>query len=180
MMKLVIGTEAIFFLSLIFAYIYFYVTPGYDARYTHMLDIKTTGLFSVLLFSSSFTFWRAEHNFNKGNSERLKIWLLLTILLGAVFLFGQGKEYWRLIHEQLTISKNVFGTSFFTLTGFHGLHVFIGLIIMSVLLLLALWGDFDRPGSTAVATVGLYWHFVDIVWLAVFSLVYVLPYILRS
>lgn len=179
MMKLLIGTEAIFFLSLIFAYIYFYVRPGYDRHYMHLLDIKSTGIFSVLLFSSSFTFWRAEHNFNRGRSGRLKIWLLLTILLGAVFLFGQGKEYWRLIHEQLTISKNVFGTSFFTLTGFHGLHVFIGLILLSILLLMAFWGDFNQPGSSAVSTVGLYWHFVDVVWLTVFSLVYVLPQLIR-
>lgn len=179
MMKLVIGTESIFFLSLIFAYIYFYVRPGYDPRYVSLLDLKTTGIFSVLLFSSSFTFWRAEHNFNKGNSGRLKVWLLVTILLGTVFLFGQGKEYWHLIHEQLTISKNIFGTSFFTLTGFHGLHVFIGLIILSILLLLAFLGDFDSPGSTVIGTIGLYWHFVDAIWLVVFSLVYVLPHFIK-
>lgn len=71
MMKLVIGTEAIFFLSLMVGYIYFYVRPGYDQRSLHLLDLKTTGAFSILLFSSSFTFWRAEHNFNKGNPHQI-------------------------------------------------------------------------------------------------------------
>lgn len=177
MMKLVIGTEAIFFLSLMLGYVYFYVRPGYDAKSIGLLDLKSTGLFSLLLFSSSFTFWRAERNFKQGNTGRLKAWLALTILLGAVFLFGQGKEYLRLIHQQLTISKDIFGTSFFTLTGFHGLHMIIGLILLSVVLLLAFWGDFDEPGSSVISTAGLYWHFVDAVWLVVFSLIYVLPHI---
>lgn len=179
MMKLVIGTETVFFLSLILGYIYFYVRPGYDARSMGLLDLKTTGLFSLLLFSSSFTFWRAEYNFNKGNSRQLKIWLAATILLGLIFLVGQGKEYWSLLHHQLTISKDIFGTSFYTLTGIHGFHVAVGLILLSVVLWLALEGDFDKPGSTVISTAGLYWHFVDAVWLVVFSLIYVLPHLIH-
>ena len=178
-MKLLIATEALFFISLIIAFVYFAFRPGYDERSIRLLDLKTTGTFSILLFSSSFTFWRAEVNFDKGRPKGLKIWLLLTILLGGIFLFGQGKEYWRLIHEQLTISSNLFGTSFFTLTGFHGFHVFVGLVILSIILALAFLGDFDNPGSPALRTVGLYWHFVDIVWLFVFSIVYVLPHFFK-
>lgn len=180
MIKLVVGTEALFFIALIFGYIYFAFKPGYDSATLSLLNIKSTGIFSLSLFSSSYTFWRAEINYKKGRINRLKIWLSITILLGCIFLFGQGKEYFDLFHKNLTISSNLFGTSFFTLTGFHGLHVFIGLIILSILLTLILLGDFDRPGSSVIETVGIYWHFVDIVWVFVFSLVYILPYFLNS
>ncbi|WP_158795349.1 heme-copper oxidase subunit III [Pedobacter sp. L105] len=175
MMKMVIGTEAIFFIALMITYVYFSVTPGFNSASLRLLDIKTTGLFSVLLFLSSFTFWRAEVNFRQGNIQRLKLWMGLTILLGMVFLFGQGQEYWRLLHENFSISKDMFGTNFFTLTGFHSLHVFMGLILLTVILILILLGDFDDPGSTVISTAGIYWHFVDIVWMLVFLLVYVLP-----
>jgi len=175
MMKMVIGTEAIFFISMMITYVYFSVTPGFNSASLHLLDIKTTGLFSVLLFLSSFTFWRAEVNYIHGNIGRLKLWMGLTILLGVVFLFGQGQEYWRMLHENFSISKDMFGTNFFTLTGFHSLHVFMGLILLTVILGLILQGDFNDPGSTVISTAGIYWHFVDIVWLLVFFLVYVLP-----
>ncbi|MBF9254046.1 heme-copper oxidase subunit III [Pontibacter sp. 172403-2] len=178
MMFLVIGTEAIFFLSLIFAFVYFAFEPGYDNHTWQLLNIKSTGIFSVLLFASSFTFWRAEKSYKKGEVKRLKRWLFATIGLGTVFLFGQGREYWSLLHEDLTISKNNFGTSFYTLTGFHGLHVFIGLVILAIVLKLAAAGDFDEPDSSVINTVGIYWHFVDVVWLVVFTVVYVLPGVL--
>ncbi|WP_439883307.1 cytochrome c oxidase subunit 3 [Pontibacter sp. MBLB2868] len=178
MMYLVIGTEAIFFLSLLFGFVYFAFEPGYDSQAWQMLNLKSTGIFSVLLFSSSFTFWRAEKNYRKGEVKHLKRWLFATIVLGVVFLLGQGKEYWSLLHENLTISKNTFGTSFYTITGFHGLHVLIGLIILGIVLKLAAAGDFDRPGSSVISTVGIYWHFVDVVWLVVFTVVYVLPRLL--
>ena len=112
-MKLIVGTEAMFFLALIMAFIYFSNTPGFKAHQLANLDIKTTGIFSILLFSSSFTFWRAEKNHSKGEMGRLKIWLLLTILLGAVFLAGQAKEYMGLLSNQVNISSSMFGTGFF-------------------------------------------------------------------
>ena len=94
-------------------------------------------------------------------------------MLGGVFLYGQGSEYARLIDQELTISRDVFGSSFFTLTGFHGFHVFLGLIAILIVLGLALAGDFKAPESPAVAAVGIYWHFVDAVWIVVFSVVYI-------
>ncbi|WP_347158927.1 cytochrome c oxidase subunit 3 [Pontibacter chitinilyticus] len=178
MMFLVIGTEAIFFLSLIFGFVYFAFEPGYDSQAWQMLNLKSTGIFSLLLFASSFTFWRAEKNYKKREIKRLKGWLFATIALGVIFLFGQGKEYWSLLHEHLTISKNTFGTSFYTLTGFHGLHVLLGLVILGVVLKLAAAGDFDEPDSTVISTVGIYWHFVDVVWAVVFTVVYILPRVL--
>ena len=175
MMKLLVGTEAMFFISLIMAFVYMAFNSGFEPHEVNALNIKTTGIFTFILISSSFTFWMAERNYNKGKIKHLKGWLLLTILLGATFLFGQGKEYWRLIHERITLQGSVFGTSFFTLTGFHGFHVFVGLIILSILLIMVFIGDFNKPSSSVISTIGIYWHFVDIVWIVVFTVVYILP-----
>ncbi len=176
MMKLVVGTEAMFFVSLIMAFVYMAYNSGFEPYEVSKLDIKTTGIFTLFLFSSSFTFWLAEKKYKKGNIKSLKIWLVTTILLGAIFLFGQGEEYIRLINENITLSGSVFGTSFYALTGFHGLHVFIGLIILSIILIMTMIGDFNNSSSNVITTVGIYWHFVDIVWIFVFTVVYVLPY----
>ena len=178
MMKLVVGTETIFFLALMMGFVYFAYYPGFKPQSVRMLDLPTTGAFTALLLSSSFTFWRAEVALREGKPGRLKGWLLATIVLGFVFLGGQIREYSHLITNKLTISQGTFATSFFTLTGFHGLHVLIGLIILSVVLYLAFLGDFDHPQSSVIGAVGIYWHFVDIVWVIVFTLVYVLPHVI--
>ena len=176
-MKLVVGTEGMFFLSLVMAFIYLSYVSGFEPGQEQALDIKSTGIFSLFLFSSSGTFWLAEKNYNEGNIRRLKMWLIATILLGIIFLFGQGKEYFHLIQQQkITLSSSLFGTSFYTLTGFHGFHVFVGLIILSIILWLTFLGDFNsEKKSTVIKTVGMYWHFVDIVWVVVFTVVYILP-----
>jgi len=176
MIKLIIGTEAMFFLALIMAFVYFSFSADFRSHQLLSLDIKSTSIFSILLFSSSFTFWRAEACYQKGNVKYLRGWLLLTILLGGIFLFGQGREYLSLLNNHVTISSSIFGTSFFTLTGFHGLHVFAGLIVISIVTGLAFLGDYDKPGSSVIGAVGIYWHFVDIVWLFVFIIVYVVPH----
>lgn len=175
MMKLVIGTEAMFFVSLIMAFVYMAYNSGFELHEVNALNITTTGIFTGILICSSFTFWLAEKNYKSGKIRSLKIWLLITILFGIIFLFGQGKEYWRLINERITLHGSVFGTSFFTLTGFHGFHVLIGLIILTIILIMAFIGDFNKPSSNVIGTVGIYWHFVDIVWMVVFMVVYVLP-----
>lgn len=175
MMKLLVGTEAMFFVSLMMAFIYFSYLPGYKPHNEFALDVKTTGIFSIMLFTSSFTYWRAEVNYKKGRIGRLKIWLLATLLLGTIFLFGQGKEYIGLFSKHISIGSSIFGTSFFTLTGFHGLHVFVGLVIISVLTLLTFLGDFDHKKTSVISTVAIYWHFVDIVWVFVFTIVYLIP-----
>ena len=95
------------------------------------------------------------------------------MILGATILFGQGNEYYHLIREQITVGASVFGTNFFTLTGFHGFHVFVGLVLLSILLTMTLLGDFNSNESTVIQTVGIYWHFVDAVWIVVFTVVYV-------
>ncbi len=175
MMKLVVGTESMFFVSLIMAFIYMAYNSGFEPHEVSHLDIETTGIFTLFLFSSSFTFWMAEKKYKQGNIKSVNFWLAFTILLGTIFLVGQGKEYVRLVNDNITLGGSVFGTSFYALTGFHGFHVFIGLIILSIVLGLTILGDFKKSSSNVISTVGIYWHFVDIVWVFVFTVVYVLP-----
>jgi heme/copper-type cytochrome/quinol oxidase subunit 3 len=175
--KLIVGTEAMFFLALIMAFVYFSFTPDFKSHQLLNLDIKTTGAFSLLLFSSSFTYWRAESSYHKGETTKLKVWLIITILLGTLFLFGQAREYLGLLNSHISVSSSIFGTSFFTLTGFHGLHVFIGIVIIAIVTCLTFLGDFTNKKSSVIGAVGIYWHFVDIVWAVVFLIVYVLPHI---
>jgi heme/copper-type cytochrome/quinol oxidase subunit 1 len=201
MIKLVVGTEAMFFICLIMAFIYMAFHSGFEPHELNKLDIRTTGVYTLLLIASSVTLLFAESCLKKEKRRGVKGWLFITLLLGATFLFGQGKEYLRLIRGNVTLSGSVFGTSFFTLTGFHGLHVLIGLIILSVILLLTFLRDRrppdgatpgqkpgppdaptagDKPGTAAgsggaLGTAAIYWHFVDIVWIVVFTVVYVLP-----
>src|SRR5581483_4215199 len=101
-----------------------------------------------------------------------RAWLAVTVLLGLTFLIGQGIEYLGLLRQDITPQSNLWATTFFTLTGFHGLHVFVGLIVLSILLGVALAGEVTRRRHTALTAAGLYWHFVDGVWIVVFSLVY--------
>lgn len=176
MMWLVVGSEAIFFISLIMSYVYFWQTGNDGVAVKSLLDIKSTAVFTFLLISSSFTFWLAERFYKKGESKKIKTWLLATIVLGAVFLIGQGREYYRLLQNHLTLSSGLFGTTFYTLTGFHGLHVLLGLVMLIILFILTLQGFFERR-SSVLSTIGIYWHFVDVVWIAVFTVVYVVPYI---
>jgi len=178
MMRLTIGSEAIFFICLIVSYLYFRRTGNFEQQVAKHLHIKTTAVFTVFLLCSSFTFWRAQKNHQRENNNAVKSWLAATILLGIIFLAGQGHEYYTLIKEDVLINKNEFGSSFYTLTGFHGLHVFIGLIILSTALLLNINGFLKNRSSTVLSTVGIYWHFVDVVWIFVFTTIYVLPYFL--
>lgn len=176
MIRMLVFTEAFFFLSLIMSYVYMvYYGNSRNTNELHTLHPSTTGLFTLVLISSSFTFYIAERNYLKGRISQLKIWLIITILMGIVFLFGQGNEYYRLINEQITLGASVFGSNFFTLTGFHGFHVFVGLILMSILLTMTILGDFNDQKSTVIQTIGVYWHFVDIVWIVVFIVIYILP-----
>jgi heme/copper-type cytochrome/quinol oxidase subunit 3 len=133
-------------------------------------------MYTGFLLASSFTMWRAEKSHGANRMRAFARWLAATIGLGAVFMFGQAREYIKLYRENVTVSRNLFGTSFFTLTGFHGLHVFLGLIALSVLLGVSLSAGFKNSGGLAVRTIALYWHFVDWVWVIIFSVVYLWIY----
>lgn len=168
--------EAVFFSLLILSYVYFrrIWVDGQHGPTARVLDIPLTGLFTIALLSSSLTIWLSERSLKQGNHRGMRRWLFATIVLGAIFLAGQANEYAKLFGEGITMRSGLFGSTFFTLTGFHGFHVFVGLVMLSILLGLAVAGDFEGgTHSRAFDALSLYWHFVDLVWVAVFSTVYI-------
>ena len=178
-MILFLSAEGTFFAFLIIAYIYFhgvvqnYITSGPTAN--NSLNPFITGGFSVLLIGSSFTMRKAENSHRAGEHQKFRNWLIVTFVLGLMFLGGQAREYLGLYAKDVTISRNIFGSTFFTLTGFHALHVTLGLVVLLIMIVLSLRGAFRTGGTSAVETVALYWHFVDWVWVAIFSVVYIWP-----
>jgi heme/copper-type cytochrome/quinol oxidase subunit 3 len=161
-----ISSESIFFVSLIVMYSTY--TFGFSSR---QLEIERTFWFSLALFSSSGTMIWAEKFLHRGRKGLFYLLLLLTIGLGATFLAGQLTEYIKLYGEGTKLNSfGEFGTTFFTLTGFHGFHVFVGLL--ALLSMLILGRDWHPGHETPVKCVGYYWHFVDGVWVFIFSIVY--------
>lgn len=167
-----ITSEAIFFLTLIITYVAYrgQSTSGPTPR--EVLDVPYTTFFTLFLFSSSATMALATSRLHHDNASGVRRWLLLTILLGAAFLLGQGYEYLRLYADNVTISRNLWGSTFFTLTGFHGLHVLVGLIAMAILARLVQPRSPAIRAASGVEAVSLYWHFVDAVWVVIFAVVY--------
>jgi cytochrome c oxidase subunit I len=168
-----IFSEATFFGALIAAFLE-YRTRG-PGPGPHDLDVPRTFIFSLFLFASSGTVYLAERQLSRDNRRGFITWWMASIVLGAIFLLGQLTEYARLYADGITIGSNLFTSAFFTLTGFHGLHVFIGLVALAIIGGLAVAGDFvgGRRGL-AVDVVSIYWHFVDGVWVIIFSVVYLL------
>ena len=174
---LFIVSEASFFLLLVGAYVFFHRSGGQGPSAASSLDVPRTSLFSLALFASSATVWFAGISLSQGRRQRAGLWLLATIALGAVFLVGQVTEYAELLRKQVTISRNLFGTTFFTLTGFHGLHVFLGLAMLAILFGLTMARKGRAPSAPALEGVSLYWHFVDAVWVVIFGVVYLWKYV---
>jgi heme/copper-type cytochrome/quinol oxidase subunit 3 len=170
-MLLFVASEAVFFILLIIAYVIYHATSPSAADASRYLDIPRTAVFTACLIISSLTMRHAGIHFRTGRRRPALAWLLATMALGIVFLTGQGNEYASLIREDVIISRDLFGTTFFTLTGFHGLHVFIGLILLGILFGLELRRGVTDP-SQAVESVSIYWHFVDAVWMIIFPVVY--------
>jgi heme/copper-type cytochrome/quinol oxidase subunit 3 len=171
-MVLFILSEAIFFAMLILAYAYFRASPQGGPSAASSLDPVRMGFFSAALFSSSATVWLAERQLKRRCVRGARSWLAATILLGITFLVGEGIEYAGLFARGITISTDLFGTTFFSLTGFHGLHVTAGLLLLTIVFFLAGQERYRWKWPVAVRSVSLYWHFVDAVWVAVFSVVY--------
>jgi cytochrome c oxidase subunit 1/cytochrome c oxidase subunit I+III len=169
-----IATEAAFFGTLLLVFLYFNLRPRAGPSAKDSLDLGMTAVFSVCLFASSFTLWRAEAAERARRPRGVIGWLAVTILLGAVFMIGQSIEYFGLYREGVTVNANLFASSFYLLTGFHGFHVTAGLVALAIVLGLALRGDYRNRASPLVA-IGLYWHFVDVVWVFVLATAYVLP-----
>jgi len=130
--------------------------------------------FSICLLSSSLTIHFATKFLERSRRGAFLSLLSLTILLGGLFLYGTGREWYRLIYEQgLTISTNLFGTTYYSLVGLHAFHVTAGLLMLSIVLLFGVAGRVGREESGRVDVLSLYWHFVDAVWVVVFTVVYV-------
>lgn len=180
MMKLTIGTEVVFFACLIVAYLYFWRDGHFQKQVATALHPGKTAVFTGLLVLSSGSFYLAEKAYRSLSNEMVKIFLGATLLLGLIFLVGQAREYYNLVSSGITISKTEFGSSFFTLTGFHALHVLIGLVVISIIWVLVLNDKFGTHRQDVLATAGLYWHFVDAVWLCVFTVIYLLPYLINA
>lgn len=176
-----LASEVMLFAGLIGGYIVLRKSlgPAFVPELAPKLPIQQTLIASVFLISSSFTCIWGERRAIKG--KRATWPLFITILLGAIFLANQAREWHHLKEEGLWF--NTFGTyasTFFVITGFHGFHVFVGLVLLSVTWLLSLMGKFDGHNINFFDCVALYWHFVDIVWLFVFTILYVpflIPYL---
>jgi cytochrome c oxidase subunit I len=169
-----VASEGSFFIILIFAYVFYNASLGPNELHAaDVLDRTKAAIYTGCLLASSFTLWLSERSEKRGAHAGSALWLGATIALGAVFMVGQGREYLELWQHGVTVSSNLFATTFFTLTGFHGLHVTVGLIALAIVLARALAGDFRKRPSSILRTVGVYWHFVDVVWLIVFSVIYI-------
>ena len=169
-MMLFISSEGVFFVMLIAAYLFFNQSLHLNQWSGQHLHPLKTGLFTLCLLLSSWTFHRAEKTRRAGH---FVVWIGLTMVLGFIFLGGQGWEYFQLFREGLALNTGLFSSTFYLLTGFHGLHVLIGLILLSIVLVSA-WSRPTRVANSLVESVGIYWHFVDAVWIVVYLTVYLI------
>jgi cytochrome c oxidase subunit 3/cytochrome o ubiquinol oxidase subunit 3 len=137
--------------------------------------LETPVFYTICLLSSSITIHLAGMFLQRGKSAAFLASWSLTFLLGALFLFGTAREWYRLIYEKgLTISTNLFGTTYYSLVGLHAFHVTVGLILLALVLIFAMAGRVNRDQSHRVEVLSMYWHFVDAVWVVVFTVVYVI------
>ncbi len=169
---LFIGSEIFLFGALFATYLTFKnIGPEWPDGHVELPLLKTA-IFSLFLFSSSYTIHKAEHAIKIGDRSTFLKWWWGTIALGAIFLGGQVNEYMNLIAEGHTLGSGNFMTAFFMLTGTHGLHVFAGLVFLTIVGIRAAKGQFTAERHAAPQSASMYWHFVDIVWVIVFSVIY--------
>ncbi|HEY3238444.1 MAG TPA: cytochrome c oxidase subunit 3 [Acidimicrobiia bacterium] len=170
-----LASECLFFGALISSYL-LYRTRGPEGQRPHdVYDIPYTSVSSFVLLMSSLTMVLALAAIQRGDHQRLRIWLLATALLGTVFIGGQVYEFTVFTEKGLNLSSSVAATSFFVLTGFHGMHVTVGILWLLSLVGMSLRGQVPVERSLDVEIAGLYWHFVDIVWIVIFTIVYLVP-----
>jgi len=166
-------SEVAFFSTLIVAYVLFKGRDTIGPTPGQVLSLKLVFGTTAMLLASSFTVHLATHAIEHGRVGPFRLWWAATIALGIGFLAGTGYEWYGLIvHDHLTISRNLFGTTFYTLVGFHALHVSMGVLAMTIVLVLALRNRIGPEHALAPHLISWYWHFVDGVWLVVFFVVY--------
>jgi cytochrome c oxidase subunit III len=167
-----IAAESAIFTIFVVAYL-FYVGKSLSGPLPK--DVLSTPIFyTICLLSSSLTIHLAVSALRKGYRSVFSVWWLVTIALGGIFLFGTGLEWHRLIyHDGLTISTNLFGTTYYSLVGLHAFHVIVGLLSLSLVMVFALFGWVGQHHVERIDVLSLYWHFVDSVWVIVFTVVYI-------
>jgi heme/copper-type cytochrome/quinol oxidase subunit 3 len=182
-MMFFITSEALIFANLIAAYLYLEIRGNLGVRWAtpwvlpngDHLDYVYPAFNTLILIISSGWMHLSGMASRKGNMKAAARWLILTIVFGVIFLGGQVYEYIGLYHGGFNLQYKAFGSAFFLLTGFHGLHVTIGATFLLILLIRTMRGDFTAKKRFALEAGEMYWHFVDIVWVVVFSTVYLLP-----
>jgi cytochrome c oxidase subunit 3 len=172
MICLIVAESAIFTIFVV-AYLY---NLGKDlGGPTPQQVLELPILNSVCLLSSSATITFAVNSLRRGNLKSFGLWWLATIALGAYFLLGTGREWHHLIYDKgLTIQTNLFGTTFYSLVGLHATHVIVGLIALLIVMAFAVTGSLKQEHTERAHVLALYWHFVDAVWIVVFTVVYIL------
>jgi heme/copper-type cytochrome/quinol oxidase subunit 3 len=182
-----IGSECLFFGSLISTYLIYkgrsvvgpypheaWTNPATGQTFPPILDIPVTSASTFVLLMSSLFMVLAHASVVRGDRKYSKVWLAATALAGATFLGFQAFEFTSFVHEGLTPRTNLFGSSFFILTGFHGAHVTAGVIWLITLLFIDFKRGLRPADAINVDLCALYWHFVDVVWIAIFTLIYLI------
>jgi Heme/copper-type cytochrome/quinol oxidase, subunit 3 len=172
-MTCLIIAESALFLIFIVAYLFYLGKNLSGPTPRQILELPI--LNSICLLSSSATIAFAIRALRKGDAKQFSYWWLATIALGAYFLFGTGREWYRLIHHKgFTIQTNLFGTTFYSLVGLHASHVIVGLVALVIVMAFASAGSVKKEHAERTHVLGLYWHFVDTVWIVVFTVVYII------
>ena len=171
-MASLITAESAIFTIFVVAYLYYLGRDVGGPTPREVLEIPIFG--TVCLLSSSFFIMLAERAIEHGKMKAFTLWWAVTILLGAIFLADTASEWYKLIvHDHLTVRTNLFGTTFYSLVGLHASHVIVGLIMMLVVIAFALTRKLKPAHAERVKVLALYWHFVDAVWVVVFTVVYI-------
>jgi heme/copper-type cytochrome/quinol oxidase subunit 3 len=170
-----LGSDCLLFGSLISTYLLLRHRSVIGPQPADVFDIPFTSVSSFVLLTSSLTMALAVAAIARGEERRSRAWMATTAMLGAVFIGGQVYEFTTFYREGLGYTTNIFGSAFYTLTGFHGFHVSVGIVMLMSLIVMSLRGNLGTARAEAVEIVGLYWHFVDIVWILIFTIVYLIP-----
>ncbi len=170
-----LGSECLLFGGLISTYMLYREKHLVGPKPHDLYNIPFTSISSFVLLMSSLTMVLAVSAIQRGDQRRMRTWILTTALLGASFISGQVFEFTAFVKEGLGFTTNAAGSAFFALTGFHGVHVTIGIIMLLSVFLMSLRGRLPASRAEAVEIVGLYWHFVDVVWILIFTVVYLVP-----
>ena len=174
MMWLFLASDCLFFGAFIAAYLLYRDRSLVGPYPSDLFDIPFTSVSAFVLLMSSVTMVLALSCIQRGDRRGMQVWLFTTAILGLLFIAGQAYEFTEFNHEGLDLSTNLFGTTFFVLTGFHGAHVTLGIVILLSLFVASLQGRIQQKDSLNIELAGLYWHFVDIVWIVIFTLIYLI------